>query len=57
MKNIFISFLFIFMTVLIFNNKAEANNMKGNFNFNTKSIIVQLHIIEVYILFSSAKNK
>ncbi|MEI0446902.1 aldo/keto reductase [Brachyspira intermedia] len=38
MKNIFISFLFIFMTVLIFNNKAEANNMKGNFNFNTKTV-------------------
>ena len=38
MKNIFISFLLIFMTVLIFNNKAEANNMKGNFNFNTKTV-------------------
>ena len=38
MKNIFISFLFISITVLIFNNKAEANNMKGNFNFNTKTI-------------------
>lgn len=38
MKNIFISFLFIFMTVLIFNNKSEANNMKGNFNFNTKTV-------------------
>ena len=38
MKNIFISFLLIFITVLIFNNKAEANNMKGNFNFNTKTV-------------------
>ena len=38
MKNIFISFLLIFMTVLIFNNKAKANNMKGNFNFNTKTV-------------------
>ena len=38
MKNIFISFLLIYMTVLIFNNKAEANNMKGNFNFNTKTV-------------------
>ena len=38
MKNIFISFLLIFMTVLIFNNKAEANNMKGNFYFNTKTV-------------------
>ncbi|ACN82780.1 oxidoreductase, aldo/keto reductase family protein [Brachyspira hyodysenteriae WA1] len=26
------------MIVLIFNNKAEANNMKGNFNFNTKTV-------------------
>ncbi|KLI53199.1 aldo/keto reductase [Brachyspira hyodysenteriae] len=38
MKNIFISFLLIYMIVLIFNNKAEANNMKGNFNFNTKTV-------------------
>ena len=38
MKNIFISFLLIYMTVLISNNKAEANNMKGNFNFNTKTV-------------------
>lgn len=38
MKNIFISFLFISITVLIFYNKAEANNMKGNFNFNTKTV-------------------
>lgn len=38
MKNIFISFLFIFITVLIFNNKAKANNMKGNFNFKTKTV-------------------
>ncbi len=40
MKNIFISFLLIYITALIFNNKAEANNMKDkvNFNFNTKTV-------------------
>ncbi|WP_297277673.1 aldo/keto reductase [uncultured Brachyspira sp.] len=38
MKNTFISFLLIFITLL--NIKAEANNMnsKANFNFNTKTV-------------------
>ena len=37
-KNTFISFLLIFITLL--NIKAEANNMnsKANFNFNTKTV-------------------
>lgn len=36
MKNTFITLLLIFITSL--NIKAEANNMKGNFNFNTKTV-------------------
>ncbi|WP_028329404.1 aldo/keto reductase [Brachyspira alvinipulli] len=36
MKNTFISFLLIF--IILLNIKAEANNMKGNFNFNTKTV-------------------
>ena len=35
-KNTFISFLLIF--IILLNIKAEANNMKGNFNFNTKTV-------------------
>ena len=36
MKNTFIALLLIFITSI--NIKAEANNMKGNFNFNTKTV-------------------
>ncbi|WP_157148612.1 aldo/keto reductase [Brachyspira pilosicoli] len=36
MKNTFITLLLIFITSI--NIKAEANNMKGNFNFNTKTV-------------------
>lgn len=36
MKNTFITLLLIFITSL--NIKAEDNNMKGNFNFNTKTV-------------------
>lgn len=36
MKNTFITLLLIFIISL--NIKAEANNMKGNFNFNTKTV-------------------
>ncbi|MEI0620089.1 aldo/keto reductase [Brachyspira pilosicoli] len=36
MKNTFITLLLIF--IISINIKAEANNMKGNFNFNTKTV-------------------
>ncbi|WP_157151583.1 aldo/keto reductase [Brachyspira sp. SAP_772] len=36
MKNTFITLLLIFITSI--NIKAEDNNMKGNFNFNTKTV-------------------
>ncbi|MEI0611939.1 aldo/keto reductase [Brachyspira pilosicoli] len=36
MKNTFITLLLIFITSI--NIKAEANNMKSNFNFNTKTV-------------------
>lgn len=36
MKNTFITLLLIFITSI--NIKAEANNMKDNFNFNTKTV-------------------